>query len=794
MAFDELDSIEQSAFWGSLLSLIFCVVIILRFYLIPSLRRYPAWLLINKTVLELLSSALVIGQVMHRPARGTLATDSSFCTPYSFAFQYCWIGAELWFGAMSVNLWKSIQSPFAVPAANTKRAIVFVNLVALGTAALVAGTGGGRSAFRVCYVPPRGDGAQVNWVVVLAFYIPLLINWIVSLCVAVFAVIHLSKSLRQSFQAKRREMVRERNSILFYSLYWGLTGLLYLVALLDEHKSAKGQFASSSHVAVAFTFLFMSKAIVSLLLSISEWCMCEDKRRPPPPFTTKSRPLPSPAPEASEAAGTTSEENADSLLLNVALQRELVHCLRLGLTCAVTSSSSGGDGWCDVHLSELALPAPDLGMNSPPALVRQSTVPSVFTDIARQMISRPSRLSESNSAHSLTTRPSGVMELQSSPSDPLLSVEEAPTRYDSVHNSEQPFEPPPLAVRQLAPLRFRSIRSASGVDEAEFAGSFQTTVKHSFSEGASGALMCFSSNQKYVIKAVSPDDMEVLEDIIGKYDQYVNTHRGTFLIRFLMCVEIKLYTNRMWFVVMNNIFPVGTGITIHERYDLKGSWVNRSSTSQKLDKPRVCRNCHKRFTVNRTQCSAGTTTRHEFDIVWKDLDFKMKLTVPPEEAEAIKSQLRLDSEFLRDQEIMDYSLLIGVHRTTRTLDRDLLRAELYTRSGPVAGPEVAHPGVLGSAPHESSRVYIPCEHDTPVLFYFGVIDILQRWTWSKRLERFAKIMFRCVERAGLSAVQPAAYQARFRDRVIDMVVRDPTPHSEDSPVRRVLSPRTVSEQ
>jgi hypothetical protein len=25
----------------------------------------------------------------------------------------------------------------------------------------------------------------------------------------------------------------------------------------------------------------------------------------------------------------------------------------------------------------------------------------------------------------------------------------------------------------------------------------------------------------------------------------------------------------MWFVVMNNIFPVGTGITIHERYDLK---------------------------------------------------------------------------------------------------------------------------------------------------------------------------------------------------------------------------------
>jgi hypothetical protein len=109
---------------------------------------------------------------------------------------------------MSVNLWRSIQSPFALPAASTKRAFVFVNLVSLGTAALVAGSSGGRSAFRVCYVEPRGNGARVNWVSVVAFYIPLLINWIVSLFVAVFAVIHLTKSLRQSFQAKRREMVR----------------------------------------------------------------------------------------------------------------------------------------------------------------------------------------------------------------------------------------------------------------------------------------------------------------------------------------------------------------------------------------------------------------------------------------------------------------------------------------------------------------------------------------------------------------------------------------------------------
>ena len=45
------------------------------------------------------------------------------------------------------------------------------------------------------------------------------------------------------------------------------------------------------------------------------------------------------------------------------------------------------------------------------------------------------------------------------------------------------------------------------------------------------------------------------------------SHPESLLAKFLLCVEIRLYTNKMWFVVMNNIFPIG--ITIHERFDLK---------------------------------------------------------------------------------------------------------------------------------------------------------------------------------------------------------------------------------
>jgi hypothetical protein len=84
-----------------------------------------------------------------------------------------------------------------------------------------------------------------------------------------------------------RAQVRERNSIIFYTVYWGLTAILYLLALLDETQdskgqfsdrshvalfdetqASKGQFSDRSHVALAFTFLFMSKAVVSLLVCV----------------------------------------------------------------------------------------------------------------------------------------------------------------------------------------------------------------------------------------------------------------------------------------------------------------------------------------------------------------------------------------------------------------------------------------------------------------------------------------------------------------------------------------------
>ncbi|CAH0477879.1 unnamed protein product [Peronospora belbahrii] len=57
----------------------------------------------------------------------------------------------------------------------------------------------------------------------------------------------------------------------------------------------------------------------------------------------------------------------------------------------------------------------------------------------------------------------------------------------------------------------------------------------------------------------------------------------------------------------------------------------------------------------------------------------------------------------------------------------------------------------------------------PAYYHLGVIDILQTWTFKKRMERIFKIVFRGVDGDGLSAIAPKVYQARFQLKMADIL-------------------------
>ena len=97
---------------------------------------------------------------------------------------------------------------------------------------------------------------------------------------------------------------------------------------------------------------------------------------------------------------------------------------------------------------------------------------------------------------------------------------------------------------------------------------------------------------------------------------------------------------KMYFVVMGNIFA--QSLEIQERYDLKGSVIGRTVGEEKLK-------------------DLKPTT------ILKDLDFHKHLTLGPAKRELLLKQLDSDCEFLQRQDIMDYSLLLGIHSKARAI-------------------------------------------------------------------------------------------------------------------------------
>jgi hypothetical protein len=64
---------------------------------------------------------------------------------------------------------------------------------------------------------------------------------------------------------------------------------------------------------------------------------------------------------------------------------------------------------------------------------------------------------------------------------------------------------------------------------------------------------------------------------------------------------LRIYSTDIYFFVMANLFYSNTKLTIHEKYDIKGSTVNRSSAPPSEGQTCTCRHCEQKFTYHRKQ-------------------------------------------------------------------------------------------------------------------------------------------------------------------------------------------------
>jgi 1-phosphatidylinositol-4-phosphate 5-kinase len=221
----------------------------------------------------------------------------------------------------------------------------------------------------------------------------------------------------------------------------------------------------------------------------------------------------------------------------------------------------------------------------------------------------------------------------------------------SIGNELTPSAKYDFKFKDYAPWVFRELREDYfRIDPSDYLVSL--TAKYILSElgspGKSGSFFYFSRDYRFIIKTIHHTEHKFLRRILKDYYLHVKTNPHTLISRFYGLHRVKLPRGRkIHFVIMNNLFPPHRDI--HETYDLKGSTVGREYPEAK---------------------AAGNPRAVMKDLNW--LNRKRSLELGPEKRAYLSEQIKRDSDLLKRLNVMDYSLLVGVHNMQRG-NRDNVR-------------------------------------------------------------------------------------------------------------------------
>lgn len=347
--------------------------------------------------------------------------------------------------------------------------------------------------------------------------------------------------------------------------------------------------------------------------------------------------------------------------------------------------------------------------------------------------------------------------------------------------------------KDYCPMVFRNLREMFKIDAADYMMSIcgNDALRELSSPGKSGSVFFLSQDDRFMIKTLRKSEVKVLLRMLPSYHDHVQKYENTLITKFFGLHRIKPSSGQKFcFVVMGNMFC--TELRIHRRFDLKGSSLGRSADKVEIDE----------------------------NTILKDLDLNYCFYLEPSWRESLLKQIEIDNKFLESQHIMDYSLLLGVHyrapqhlrslmSTTRRMTADGLEivAEeeamddeispqgliLVPRGGDdnnvVVGPHIRGSRLRTSSAAGNEEVdlllpgtarlqiqlgvnmparaeHIPGNDDNQifheaydVVLYLGIIDILQEYNMTKKIEHaYKSIQFDSIS---ISAVDPTFYSQRF---------------------------------
>jgi len=150
---------------------------------------------------------------------------------------------------------------------------------------------------------------------------------------------------------------------------------------------------------------------------------------------------------------------------------------------------------------------------------------------------------------------------------------------------------------EFAPYHFRQIRYSAGITDQLYIEYFSTTIKERLTEGgASGAFFFFSKDEMFIAKSCSSEELETIKSNAEEYSAYMCAHKNSYISKIFGAYRLQIYGNALCFFVMNNIFLNPEKLSMNEKYDIKGSWVNRSAKPPRNGQGVTCTYCEQKFT------------------------------------------------------------------------------------------------------------------------------------------------------------------------------------------------------
>mmetsp|Transcript_5320 Transcript_5320/g.9757 ORF Transcript_5320/g.9757 Transcript_5320/m.9757 type:complete len:267 (-) Transcript_5320:22-822(-) len=224
--------------------------------------------------------------------------------------------------------------------------------------------------------------------------------------------------------------------------------------------------------------------------------------------------------------------------------------------------------------------------------------------------------------------------------------------------------------------------------------------------GKSGAFLYSTHDRKFIIKTISSEEkLLLLNKLLPDYVCRVMSN-NTCLVRILGVYMLQSYGNYSTNLMVME--QVGPGLQYNIKYDIKGSKSNR------------------RILLSPNQLM-------EASLILKDNDFEDmvgSLNLNIADRDRLIRSVEADSLMLARHGIMDYSLLIAKVPCHFDLSRSLKYA------------------------------YSTTESDDEIVLV-AMIDILQQFTISKRVENYWKRMTRCQKNENVSSIEPLMYSKRL---------------------------------